>query len=128
MQSMNLDLHRNKEKIFYRFNINQKMKEVLAIALLIACILFFVLITLLSLIGMSKVQRYREDIIFLETIIDHWIVSENNYKTILKMFDEIHANDMDSDRTRLAWKKFKNRFITFFPEKVTEELLTIIQN
>ena len=104
------------------------MKEVLAIALLIACVLFFVLITLLSLIGMSRVQKYRQDIIFLETIIDHWIITENNCKTICKMFDEIHANDMDQDRTKLAWMKFTYRFQKFFPEEVAEELLTVTQN
>ncbi len=89
-----------------------------------------IMIAILSAIGMSRVNRYHQDMIFLETVIDHWIISQNNYSTIVRLFADIERNDVDPERTNKAWNRFVTRFQDFHntPKEVKEEILTINQN
>ena len=90
-----------------------------------------VLIGLLAAIGLSQIDCYQQDIIFLETIIDHWSITQNNYSTIIRIFADIERNNMDPDRTQRAWNKFVTRFQDFYPYATKEEkepVLIINQN
>lgn len=78
-----------------------------------ALAMIVVLIGILSAIGLSRMDRYRQDIIFLETVVEHWIISQNNYSTIVRLFADIERNDVDPERTNKAWNRFVTRFQDF---------------
>jgi len=87
-----------------------------------------VLIGILAAIGLSRMERYRQDIIFLETVIDHWIVTRNNYCLLNQLFSDISRNDMDPIRTFRAQIKFHERFKEFFPTPTLEEKMEELIN
>ena len=104
------------------------ISKTILILIIISGVIAFLLVGILSIIGMSRLARYRQDMIFLETVVDHWIVSKENYYTILKLFADIRENDQDEERTELAWRRFVKKFAEFSPVEVAEELLTVAQN
>lgn len=69
-----------------------------------------VLIGILTIIGMSRLKSYKQDITFLEVVVNNWIVTERNFHIILKLFFDIDKNDQDPERTLQLWNKFKERF------------------
>jgi len=96
-----------------------------------ALAMIVILIGVLSAIGLSRMDRYRQDIRFIETVVEHWIISQNNYSTIVRLFADIERNDVDPERTNKAWNRFITRFQdfhTYTPQEVKEEILTINQN
>lgn len=90
-----------------------------------------VLIGILSAIGMSRINRYRQDIIFIETCITHWIITRSNYTTLLRLFTDIRRNDQDPKRTDLAWIRFIDKFSNFYyygEDPVKKEAFETIKN
>ena len=78
-----------------------------------AIIITFFLSLILFLIGASKKSMYMEKIIYLESVVRDWHVSEANYDYIRDAFDEIERNNQDRQRTRELYDLFIIKYQKF---------------
>ena len=78
-----------------------------------AIIISLFLSLILFLIGASKKNRYFEKIIYLESVVRDWHVSEANYIFIRDAFDEIERNNQDRQRTRELYDQFIIKYQKF---------------
>jgi len=83
----------------------------------VLCIMGVVFI-LLALLGLSKQKCYEQDMIFLESAVQNWIITHPNYVTLQKLFNDVAYNDCDPERTHRLYTEFKKKF----------ECYTIVQN
>jgi hypothetical protein len=81
--------------------------------MIIAIIITFFLSLILFLIGASKKSRYMEKIIYLESVVRDWHISEANYIFIRDAFDEIERNNQDRQRTRELYDLFIIKYQKF---------------
>jgi len=70
------------------------------------------------LLGLSKKQRYEQDMIFLESCLHNWIITKRNFDYLMKEFNAVYRNNQDENRTEIAWNLFVEKYKKFFPELV----------
>ena len=80
---------------------------------IIGLIITFFLVMILFMIGASKKSRYIEKIIYLESVVRTWHISEANYSYIRDAFTEIERNNQDKPRTRELYDLFIIKYQKF---------------
>ena len=91
--------------------------KLFAVILALAGLMLLVLFIVLRLIGMSKKIRYEQDMIFLESCLHNWVVSQRNYHYLCNLFNDIHTNNQDEKRTQEQWEYFLDRYKDYLPMK-----------
>jgi hypothetical protein len=98
------------------------MALIYALLILSAAIIMTVTVILFFFVK-SKENRYEEDIIFIEMAIHNWIINDNNYRILTRMFEDIWRNNCNKQRTIKAYSRFKRKYKEFYPEYHLKELV-----
>jgi len=90
---------------------------------IIGIILTLFLVMILFMIGASKKNRYFEKIIYLESAVRDWHISEANYIFIRDAFDEIERNNQDKARTRELYDLFIIKYQKFKKAEIIKSVV-----
>lgn len=82
----------------------------LGTVLLYSFIFMFVIYVLWKIISKSRIRKYENDIIFLESCVRNFVITPRNQMMLEESFDNIFKNNQDAGRTKEIWDEFTQKY------------------